>query len=109
MLTTTGRKSGEPRAVMLSSLQDGGNYIVIASNGGEDYDPAWWLNLQAKPQATVQIGRRTMTVEAAEATGAERERLWATVKRAEPQYATYEKLSKRTIPVVVLRPVTPEA
>jgi deazaflavin-dependent oxidoreductase (nitroreductase family) len=104
MLTTTGRKSGQARTVGLYYFRDGGNLVVIASNGGEDYDPAWWLNLQSNSHATVQIGSRTAHVRAEEATGDERDRLWSMVKRADPQYATYEKLSKRTIPVVVLRP-----
>src|SRR5687768_15412604 len=100
MLTTTGRKSGEPRTIGIYYFRDGENYVVVASNGGEDYDPAWWLNLKAAPRAKVQIGSRTIEVEAHEATGEERDRLWPRLKREEPQFATYEKLSKRTIPVV---------
>jgi deazaflavin-dependent oxidoreductase (nitroreductase family) len=105
MLTTTGRKSGQARSIAIYYFRDGDNLVVIASNGGEDYDPAWWLNLKSHPEAVVQIGSRKLTVAAEEATGEERERLWNMVKREEPQFRTYEKLSKRQIPVVVLRPV----
>ncbi len=103
MLTTTGRKSGQARSIATYYFRDGDNLVIIASNGGEDYDPAWWLNLKSNPQAVVQIGSRKLTVTAEEATGEERERLWEMVKREEPQFRTYEKLSKRKIPVVVLR------
>jgi deazaflavin-dependent oxidoreductase (nitroreductase family) len=104
LLTTTGRKSGQPRTVALSYWPDAEGYVVIASNGGEDRDPAWWLNLKDNPQAAVRIGSRETTARAEEATGEERERLWGKVKASDPQYAGYEKLTKRQIPVVVLRP-----
>jgi F420H(2)-dependent quinone reductase len=104
LLTTTGRKSGQPRSVTLTYFPDGGNFVVVASNGAQDYDPAWWLNLKNKPRANVQVGNRKLTVNAEEATGADRERLWSMITRADPQYAGYEKLTKRPIPVVVLQP-----
>ena len=103
LLTTRGRKSGQPRTVALSYWPDGEGYVVIASNGGEDYDPAWWLNLKSNPQATVRVGSREAPARAEEATGEERERLWGMVKSSDPQYGAYEKLTEREIPVVVLR------
>jgi deazaflavin-dependent oxidoreductase (nitroreductase family) len=107
MLTTVGRKSGEPRTVGLYYFPDGKNMVVIASNGGQDYAPAWWLNLQANPEAEVQIGSRKLTVRAEEAQGEEYGRLWSMVKRLDPTFTGYEKLSKRQFPVVILRPSRP--
>ena len=72
LLITTGRRSGEPRPVTLTYFEDGERLIVIASNAGEDRHPAWWLNLQEHPDATVQIGGSTMRVRAMEAIGEDR-------------------------------------
>ena len=72
LLTTRGRTSGEPRRVALQTLEHGDGWAVIASFAGEDRHPNWWLNLQAEPMATVQIGRRSTRVRAREATGDER-------------------------------------
>jgi len=105
MLTTIGRKSGQPRSIAIYYFKDGLNYVIVGSNGGEDYDPAWWLNLQAHPEATAQIGSRKFKVCAEEAMGEDRERLWDMVRSLEGEFRTYEKLTKRQIPVVVLKPV----
>jgi deazaflavin-dependent oxidoreductase (nitroreductase family) len=105
LLTTTGRKSGQERTVPLAYIQDGDSLVVVASNGGSDQPPAWWLNLQKEPRATVQTGADTRTVVAGEATGEERARLWARLTEVNPFFSRYEVLAKRTIPVVVLRPV----
>jgi F420H(2)-dependent quinone reductase len=104
LLTTTGRKSGQPRTVPLNYLPDGKNYVVTASNSGRDEPPLWFLNLQSNPQATVQVGRRTIPVTAKEATPQEKARLWAILTRKARQYAEYQKLTERDIPMVVLRP-----
>lgn len=106
LLTTTGRRSGEPRTVALTYVPDGDDYVVVASNGGADRDPAWWLNLTAKPDATVQVGAATVPVVAHVAAGDERRRLWPMLTAANPFYARYELLTARPIPVVVLRPRT---
>lgn len=105
LLTTTGRRSGERRTVPLSYLPDGDRFVLIASNGGSDRPPAWWLNLMKAPQARVQVGPRLLDVEAAEARGAERERLWPLAVAMNSVYARYEKMTDRRIPLVVLRPV----
>jgi F420H(2)-dependent quinone reductase len=102
LLTTTGRRSGTSRTVPLAYLPDADRWIVVASNGGADKHPAWWLNLQHNPTATVQIGRDTHKVTARPATATERARLWPELKRVNPFYAQYEQITRREIPVVVL-------
>ena len=106
MLTTTGRKSGEPRTNVLTYLPKGRAAVVFASNAGEPRHPAWWLNLAADPHATVQRGRELTPVVAREAEGEERARLWDEVVRTEAGYAEYEKRTTRRIPVVVLEPAS---
>lgn len=105
LLTTTGRKSGEPRTVTLAYMVDGESYVIVASNGGSDRHPVWWLNLLKNPRAQVQVGDRTLTVEAGEADATERARLWPQLKTYNPFYGQYEQITDRRIPVVVLRPV----
>lgn len=105
LLTTTGRKSGAPRTVTLAYLADAETYVVVASNGGADRHPVWWLNLQANPRARVQVGDRLLSVEAVEADSAERARLWPQLKQYNPFYSQYEQITDRRIPVVILRPV----
>jgi deazaflavin-dependent oxidoreductase (nitroreductase family) len=77
LLTTTGRQSGKQRTVPLCSLRDGDDVVVIASYGGLDRPPAWWLNLEANPQAELLNGRERRTVTARNAGPEERSRLWA--------------------------------
>ncbi len=102
LLTTTGRRSGAPRTVPLAYLPDGERWIVVASNGGADRHPAWWLNLQRTPEAVVQVKGETIPVRARRATDAEWARLWPELKRVNPFYAQYERITRRAIPVVVL-------
>lgn len=75
-LTTTGRRSGQPRQVLLGYLKDGDNLVTMAMNGWGPAEPAWWLNLQAHPEASVQTRDGLRHVHARSADGAERERLW---------------------------------
>jgi len=105
LLTAKGRKSGELRTCPLTYLQDGGRYVLIASNGGNEKHPVWYLNLKAEPRATIEVGPHRMEVVASTAEGEERERLWSAAVRMNPQYAMYESITQRTIPVVVLTPV----
>ena len=102
LLTTTGRRSGRARTVPLCSLRDGESFVVIASYGGLDCSPSWWLNLQHEPRATVQLGRATYDVVARNAIAAERERLWAHVTARAPGYLDYQRRTNRLIPVVLL-------
>lgn len=104
LLTTTGRQSGLRRTVPLCSLRDGESFVVIASYGGLDRSPSWWLNLQREPRATVQLGSVSHDVVAREATPEERARLWAEVTRRAPGYLDYERRTSRRIPVVLLEP-----
>jgi deazaflavin-dependent oxidoreductase (nitroreductase family) len=103
LLTTTGRKSGAQRTVPLTYMPDGDDYVLVASNGGADRHPAWWLNLSSNPAAEIQVGGATIAVLAHEADRQERARLWPMVKRYNPVYAMYEEITAREIPVVVLR------
>lgn len=104
ILTTTGRRSGQPRTAPLLYLADGDRYAIVASYGGSDSHPAWYLNLEARPEASVQVGRRTIPVRARTADGEERDRLWAGLVGIFPGYAGYEQRTSRRIPVVVLEP-----
>ena len=104
LLTTTGRRSGRPRTVPLCSLRDGEALVVIASYGGLDRSPSWWLNLRQEPRATVRLGRTTREVVAREATDDERDRLWAQVTERAPGYLDYQRRTTRRIPVVLLEP-----
>jgi len=105
LLTTTGRKSGEPRTSPLMYFPEGAVCVVIASNAGEPTHPAWWLNLRAHPDGQIQIGRRMLHVRAREAEGAERERLWSRVVHTYRGYAAYQARTSRRIPVAILEPI----
>ena len=105
MLTTKGRKTGEPRSNVLTYVPKGRASVVFASNAGEPRHPAWWLNLVADPHATVQRGREVVRVVAREAEGDERAALWNEAVHINAGYAEYEKRTTRRIPVVVLDPV----
>jgi deazaflavin-dependent oxidoreductase (nitroreductase family) len=104
LLTTTGRKTGESRTVPLAYLRDGESYVIVASNGGSDRAPSWWLNLKDEPRARVQVGNETLEVVAARASSQEHARLWPMLKEMNPFYGRYEQITPRKIPVVILRP-----
>lgn len=107
-LTTTGRKSGQPRSVMLTSpVQEGDTVVVVASRGGDDVHPAWFLNLRDDPNVRVSLGGGppqpyVATVAEAEA----RARLWPTVASTYQGYAGYQRKTEREIPLVLLDPAT---
>lgn len=106
-LTTIGRKSGQPRMTMLTSpLRDGDNTVIVASRGGDDKHPAWFLNLRDNPNVEVRIGggpKQRMRARVTE--GDERDRLWTELTAAHQNYADYQKSTDREIPVVVLESV----
>jgi len=104
LLTTTGRKSGAVRTVPLAYIPDGETFVVVASNGGADRHPAWWLNLKTDPRAVVEVGARRVEVTAREANPSERGRLWPRLKEDNPFYRQYEQITDRHIPVVILEP-----
>ena len=105
LLTTTGRRSGKRRTVALTYFGDGADLVVIGSFGGSDLPPAWWLNLQRDPQASVRIGGTTSTVTARAATTEEHDRLWPLATRTYRGYARYQERTSRLIPIVMLTPV----
>jgi deazaflavin-dependent oxidoreductase (nitroreductase family) len=104
LLTTTGRKTGQPRTWPLNYLRDGADLVLVASNCGHDYHAAWYLNLLAQPQACAQIGRKRIAVMARVASPEERARLWPVLTKLEPLYAAYEQGTTREIPIVFLTP-----
>ena len=104
LLTTVGRKTGQPRTNALTYMPEGDACVVIASNAGEPRHPAWWLNLQANPKASIQRGREATRVVAREAEEEERARLWEGIVQRESGYAVYAQRTSRRIPVVVLEP-----
>jgi deazaflavin-dependent oxidoreductase (nitroreductase family) len=104
LLTTTGRKSGQPRTAPVVYLADGDRFVVIGSNAGNDKVPAWSLNLKATPEAEVEVGPRRIAVRARVAEGEERAELW---RRSNEQYAgfdDYEARTGRDIALFVLEP-----
>jgi F420H(2)-dependent quinone reductase len=104
LLTTTGRKTDKLRTTPLCFLPDGDDLVVVASNGGMDWFPSWWLNLLHEPRATIQVGRTERTVRAREATSEERARLWTEVTRIAPGYLKYQQRTRREIPLGILQP-----
>jgi deazaflavin-dependent oxidoreductase (nitroreductase family) len=104
LLTTTGRKSGRPRTTPLCFLPDGDSLVVVASNGGMDWFPAWSLNLLDQPRATVEVGRVRRDVVAHRALPDEQARLWAEITAIAPGYLKYQQRTSRVIPLVVLDP-----
>ena len=105
LLTTKGRKSGEPRALPLIYGTFEGSYVVIASKGGMPTHPLWYLNLEANPECELQVGAKQVAARARVAAGEERERLWKQMAEIYPPYLDYQKATERTIPVVVLDPI----
>ncbi len=105
-LTTIGRKSGQPRAVMLTSpLQEGDVYVVVASRGGDDIHPAWLLNLRDNPAVEVRVvGKPKRPMRARIATPEERARMWPIIAEKYRNYAGYQKRTDREIPLVLLQP-----
>jgi deazaflavin-dependent oxidoreductase (nitroreductase family) len=106
ILTTSGRASGRPHAVPLLYLQDGGDLVVIASYGGRDRHPDWYLNLVADPSVTARVRGRVLELRARTASAAERHTWWPRVVAAFDGYAAYQSRTTREIPVVILEPVS---
>lgn len=102
---TIGRRSGEPRMTLLNYLADDGRYVVVASNAGSDRHPAWWLNLEARPEAEIVVSGRRHAVRARRATGPECDRLWERIGAWNSIYPRYATDTQREIPVVILQPL----
>lgn len=105
ILTTTGRRSGQPRPKALIFGEDDGRYVVVASKGGAPRHPEWYRNLLAHPDVEVQVKDRRFRARARTAEGAERERLWRLMTGIWPAYDAYQQRTERQIPVVVLEPI----
>jgi deazaflavin-dependent oxidoreductase (nitroreductase family) len=103
-LTTVGRKTGKPRSVMLTSpLQEGETYVIVASRGGDEVHPAWFLNLRDNPAVEVQVvGHPKQSMRARVATAGERARMWPLIVGKYQNYAGYQKRTEREIPLVLL-------
>ncbi|MGW5382527.1 nitroreductase family deazaflavin-dependent oxidoreductase [Nocardia sp. NPDC003963] len=104
LLTATGRRTGRPRTSALIYGRDGADYLVVASAGGAEKHPGWYLNLRANPEAEIQIKAERVRVTAHTATAAERPRLWALATEYWPNYDVYQTRTSRVIPLVVLSP-----
>jgi deazaflavin-dependent oxidoreductase (nitroreductase family) len=106
LLTSTGVKSGEPRLSPLGYTRDGDRYVVVASNSGRDAQPAWIANILANPSVDVEVGTERFKGAARITDGDERARLWAAHKAAIPMFGTYETMTTRELPVVVVERAT---
>ena len=104
LLTTTGRKSGQPRTQPLLYLRDGDAMVLVASKGGHDEHPLWFTNLEHNPEATVEVRRERKQVRARVASDEEREVLWPRMVAMYRGYASYQKNTARKIPLVILEP-----
>ena len=104
LLITKGRKSGEPRTAPLLYLREGNDYVIVASKGGMSHHPLWFKNLEANPDAEIEIGSERIKVRARTADAEEKARLWPKLLQMYPDYGDYQARTERDIPVVVLSP-----
>lgn len=104
-LTTTGRRTGQLRSVMLGYFEDGANLVTLAMNGWADPEPSWWLNLQANPEATLEVAGRTIQVRGRKAEGTEREHLWDIWRHYDKNLDAFAARRSRETAVVVLEPI----
>jgi len=102
LLTVTGRKSGQPRTVPLLYMKDGDDFIIVASKGGDPKHPTWYLNLEANPDALVEIGSTKVRVRATRVSAEEKAELWPRIVKAYRGYEEYQKKTERDIPVIRL-------
>lgn len=104
LLTTTGRKSGQPRVSPLYFHRDGDTVVVAASRGGSDRNPMWYLNIKADPKVQVQIKKEVLDLTARDATDEERAKYWPRLVEMYPTYEDYQSWTDRVIPLVVCEP-----
>jgi F420H(2)-dependent quinone reductase len=104
-LTTLGRKSGKSHTVPLAFVRDGEDYVVAASNGGSDWQPGWWLNLQSEPQATIQVDGAKVSITASAVEERDRAQLWQRLSEQLDAYDGYQQKVRRRIDLVRLRSV----
>jgi deazaflavin-dependent oxidoreductase (nitroreductase family) len=107
VLTTTGRRTGQPRTTMLATpVEEEARIVLVASNGGDPRDPAWFLNIQENPDVEIIIHGETRQMRARIATAAEKQELWPRAVAAYYGYARYQTWTDREIPLVILEPST---
>jgi deazaflavin-dependent oxidoreductase (nitroreductase family) len=109
ILTTVGRRSGKMRRLALIYGRDGDRYVVVASNGGSDQHPAWYLNLCKNPEAQVQVLGDRFRARARTATAEERAALWPRMVEILPDYTAYQEKTTREIPLVILERIDESA
>ena len=105
-LTTVGRRSGQSRVAIVGYYEDGPNLVTLAMNGWAEAEPAWWLNLQAQPDTTVELKDGLRAVRGRAATGEERDRLWARWGEFSPDYDAWAAMRSGKTAIVVLEPRT---
>ncbi len=106
LLTTTGRKTGLERTNPVVYVRDGNDYLLSASAGGADKNPAWFANLESKPDAKIEVDGKTIPVKVVITTGDERTGLYEQFKSASNNFVEYEKKTTRKIPVIRLQPTS---
>jgi F420H(2)-dependent quinone reductase len=104
LLTTTGRKTGQPRVSPLLFLRDGDRVVLVASQGGRSNNPMWYLNLKADPKVSVQIKKEVLELIARDATEAERAQYWPQLVAMYSSFEDYQKWTDRVIPIVICEP-----
>ena len=104
LLTTIGRKSGEPRVAPLLYLRDGENVVIVASKGGMSKHPLWYWNLEANPEVEIEIGRESTKMLARRASDPEKAALWPSLIEMYRDYDDYQARTERNIPVIILSP-----
>lgn len=104
LLTTTRRRTGDPYTTPLIYGRDGDDYVVVASKGGADDHPDWYLNLEADPAVGIEVADRELAARARTASPEEKARLWPMMAEIWPDYDKYAASTDRDIPVVVLTP-----
>lgn len=105
LVTTKGAKSGIERTIPLACYIDGDRYLIVASNNGEDYNPAWWHNLNAHPEVPVQYRKQKQTMRARTLPPEERAQIWPAMTAYNRMWGKYETRTERPIPVVELVPL----
>jgi deazaflavin-dependent oxidoreductase (nitroreductase family) len=112
LLTTRGRKTGKLRRTALIYGQDGNNYLIVASNGGADNHPLWYLNLSENPEVELQVGAEKIAGRARTAAGEEKQQLWQVMSKIFPTYDAYQKKAGkagREVPLVIIEPLLARA
>ena len=105
ILTTTGRKSGQPRDSPLLFLREGNRIVLVASQGGRATNPMWYLNIQANPRVKFQIKNEVLELTARDATDSERDEYWPKLDAIYPDFANYRSWTDRKIPIILCDPV----